>query len=323
MKIFRNIASAWRSLKGFPIAYNIVLIAIVFAAVVAVSFVGMTFGTRHGMKRTVPDFTGLRLNDAEYYAGRRGLEIVVNDSLYVPAYPGGIVLDQLPNGGVDVKSGRKIYVTINSFHQKKVPLPYVAGRSLRQAKNMLETAGLTIRELVYVEDIATNYVLGEYYDGQEITADSKIMVEMGSGITLHVGEAGDYALTGIPQLVGRSLRDAQSRLWEAGLNVGDIVYDEGITILDRNDARVYRQSQLPGRSVQVGVRISLHLTTDAAKIAEAEAESERQAAEALEMRAQLDSIADAEAQQQRETLERQAAEQSATEDSMNDDGFFQ
>ena len=73
----------------------------------------------------------------------------------------------------------------------------------------------------------------------------------------------------------------------------------------------------------MGVRISLHLTTDAAKIAEAEAESERQAAEALEMRAQLDSIADAEAQQQREMLEQKAAEQGATEDSTNDDGFFQ
>lgn len=323
MKIFDNISSAWRRLKGFPVAYNIVWIAIVFAAVLTVSFVGMAIGTRHGMKRTVPDFTGLRLNDAEYYAGRRGLEIVVNDSLYVPAYPGGIVLDQLPNGGVDVKSGRKIYVTINSFHQKKVPLPYVAGRSLRQAKNMLEMAGLTIEELVYVEDIATNYVLGEYYDGQEITADSKMMVEKGSGITLHVGEAGDYALTGIPQLVGRSLHDAQSRLWEAGLNVGDIVYDDGISIIDRNDARVYRQSQLPGRSAQLGVRISLHLTTDAAKIAEAEAESERQAAEALEMRAQLDSIAMAEAERQRELREKETDGQPAEDEAQPDDGFFQ
>lgn len=319
MKILKNITSFWRTLKGFPIVYNAVLILIVFAAVFVLSFVGMSIGTRHGMKRTVPDFTGLRLNDAEYYAERRGLEIFVNDSLYVPAYPGGIVLDQLPKSGVDVKSGRKIYVTINSFHQKKVPLPYVAGRSLRQAKNMLEMAGLTISELVYVEDIATNYVLGEYYDGQEITADSKIMVEKGSGITLHVGEADGCAVTGIPQLVGRSLHDAQSRLWETGLNVGDIDFDEGITILNRNDARVYRQSQLPGRSAQVGTRISLWLTTDAAKIAEAEAEAERQAAEALEMRAQLDSIADAEAQLQRELLERQTA----ADDSQNDDGFFQ
>lgn len=321
MKIFKNIHAAWRKLKGFPIAYNAVWVAIVFAAVLALSYVGMAIGTRHGMKRTVPDFTGLRLNDAEYYAGRRGLEIVVNDSLYVPAYPGGIVLDQLPDGGVNVKSGRKVYVTINSFRQKMVPLPYVAGRSLRQAKNMLETAGLTIRELVYVEDMATNYVLGEYYDGREITAESNMTVEKGSGITLHVGEAGGCVLTGIPNLVGRSLREAQSRLWEAGLNVGDIDYDEGITIVDRNDARVYRQSQLPGRSAQLGVRISLNLTTDAAKIAEAEAESERQAAEALEMRAQLDSIAEAEARQQREREE--AAKRTANDDSQIDDGFFQ
>lgn len=57
--------------------------------------------------------------------------------IVVPAYEGGIVLDQLPEGGVEVKPGRTVYITINSFRQKMVPVPYVAGRSLRQAKNML------------------------------------------------------------------------------------------------------------------------------------------------------------------------------------------
>ena len=72
-----------------------------------------------------------------------------------------VVLDQLPEKGVEVKPGRTIYVTINSFSQKRVPVPYVAGRSLRQAKNMLEIAGLEIAELVYRPDMATNYVLEE------------------------------------------------------------------------------------------------------------------------------------------------------------------
>ena len=157
---------AW--LKKHTILYHLAMIALLFVGVAVVSFLVMMFGTRHGVSRTVPDFKGLRLADAEYYASRRGLHIVVNDSLFVPAYEGGIVLDQLPKGGVSVKPGRKVYVPINSFCQPQVPVPYVAGRSLRQAKNMLEAAGLTIAELEYVEDIATNYVLAEFLDGVEV-----------------------------------------------------------------------------------------------------------------------------------------------------------
>ena len=161
----------------------------------------MRLGTRHGARRTVPDLEGVVLGDAERLAGDNDLKLIVNDSLYVPAYQGGVVLDQLPEKGVEVKPGRTIYVTINSFSQKRVPVPYVAGRSLRQAKNMLEIAGLEIAELVYRPDMATNYVLEEYWDGKPVLADSKVMAEMGSGVTLHVGVSG-YATTVVPNLAG-------------------------------------------------------------------------------------------------------------------------
>ena len=80
-----RIVRGWKRLRTMPIAYNLTLIVLVLCGIALVSFVGMAAGTRHGMKRTVPDFTGLRLQDADYYASRRGLELVVNDSLYVPA----------------------------------------------------------------------------------------------------------------------------------------------------------------------------------------------------------------------------------------------
>ncbi len=318
MKRQNNIKNYWLRLKQHPIAYNIVLIAGVILAVAVVSYMAMALGTRHGMRRTVPDFTGLRIDDAEYYASRRGLHIVVNDSLYVPAYPGGMVLDQLPEGGVDVKSGRKIYVTINSFKQKMVPVPYVAERSLRQAKNMLETAGLAIAELVYVEDIATNYVLAEFYGNTEITADSRVKAEMGSGITLRVGLANGDGVTGVPRLVGRSLADARSKIWESGLNVGKIDYDEGVTMLNRNDARVYSQSLPAGGRTAYGSKVALALTLDAEKVARSETDSDRRAQQLLEEQAAADSLADTEAEQQR-NMEQETAKPADNAE----DEFFQ
>ena len=284
----------WSWLKRHTIAYNIVIIALVFLGVAIASFVAMAFGTRHSARRTVPDFVGLQLNDAEYFAERRDLNIIVNDSLHVSAYPGGVVLDQLPKGGVVVKPGRKIYVTINSSRQRMVAVPYVAGRSLRQAKNMLETAGLTIDHLEYAEDIATNYVLAEFVNGEEILEDSDVQAEMGSGVVLRVGVAASDTSTAVPQVIGRSLFEAKSKLWESGLNIGEVVFDEGMPALDRNRAKVYQQSVLPSEAVSFGKRVSLHLTLDAAKVESAVAECERRIEEAIKAKMESDSIAKAE-----------------------------
>ena len=182
-----NMKKFWTWLKQYTILYHLVVVALVFLGLAIASCIAMALGTRHSSRRTVPDFVGLQLNDANYFAERRDLNIIINDSLYVSAYPGGVVLDQLPKGGVVVKPGRKIYVTINSSRQRMVSVPYVAGRSLRQAKNMLETAGLTIDHLEYAEDIATNYVLAEYVNGEEVLEESNMQAEKGSGVVLRVG----------------------------------------------------------------------------------------------------------------------------------------
>ena len=290
-----DMKSFWSWLKKHTIAYNIVVIALVFLGLAVASFVVMALGTRHSAKRTVPDFVGLRLNDANYFAGRRDLKIIINDSLHVASYPGGVILDQLPKGGVVVKPGRKVYVTINSSRQRMVVVPYVAGRSLRQAKNMLETAGLTIDHLEYVEDIATNYVLGESVDGVEVLEDSlEVRTEMGNGVTLRVGVAPNDAGTSVPQVLGRSLHEAKNRLWEAGLNIGEIEFDEGMALSERNRAKVCQQSLLPNNIVPYGEHIGLHLTLDAVKIDSAIVQQERRLEEEMRLKMEADSIAKAE-----------------------------
>ena len=294
MKRKRN--SSWfAQLKSKPILWNITLIVVVLISLLILSYVALAVGTRHGMRRRVPDFTGLALKDAKYYAEKRGLKLIINDSLYVPAYPGGMVLEQLPKGGVDVKAGRKIYITINSFAQKKLPMPYVAGRSLRQAKNMLEGAGFGIERLEYVEDIATNYVLAQYLGGVEVTAESDIKIEKGSGVVLKVGVSPNQNITTVPRLIGRKLFDAKGKLWEQGLNVGEVVYDEGINLLNEGDARVYYQSAMQTSELKLGESVSIRLTLDKQVVDSAAAEAERALKEIAKQREMADSLARVEA----------------------------
>lgn len=273
-------------LREHPLLYNLLLIAAVILVMALAAHLVMRIGTRHGARRTVPDLTGIRLDQAERLAAENGLRLHINDSLYVPAYEGGIVLDQLPEGGVEVKPGRTVYITINALREKMVPVPYVAGRSLRQAKNMLEIAGLEIDELIYRADIATNYVLEEYCKGQPVTAQTRMETEMGSGVTLHVGVENGYGTTVVPQLVGSPLAQAKGRLWELGLNVGRVDFDEGINLMNQKEARVYVQSPSAERGAALGSRVDLRLTLDGKKIAERTAAAEKQAREAAAERLQ-------------------------------------
>ena len=209
------------------------------------------------------------------------LKIEVNDSLYVPAYPGGVILEQNPSAGARVKSGRHIFVTINSFHQKMVTVPYVTGFSLRQAKNNLEMAGLEIKELIYKSDIATNYVLEERCAGKVVQPGSKLQTEMGSGVTLVVGMGEGGNVQQIPQLVGFTAREAKSRLWEAGFNVGKITRDEGITALNEVDARVHAQSPATGSRRTLGTKVNFSLTLDDKKLDAGRKQSDRDARKAV------------------------------------------
>jgi beta-lactam-binding protein with PASTA domain len=285
--------------------------------------------TRHGTHRTVPDFMGVKIADAQRIADDERLDIIINDSLFVPAYEGGVVLDQLPKGGVEVKAGRKVYVTINSFREKMVAVPYVAGRSLRQAKNMLEVAGLGIEKLIYEEDIATNYVLAEIVEGKEMSKESKVEIEMGSGVVLKVGVEPDRNTTIVPKAIGQSLQTAKSRLWEQGLNIGKVNFDEGVNLLNQKDARVYRQSLNHNATTTLGATVDLWLTLDTKAVEKNSQASDKQARELEEERLKLeealrDSLEQAETTQRQDLMKalQQSSAQSAAVTETDEDEFF-
>lgn len=320
----------WRRLKSSPVAYHAVLIMLSLAGVIFLSSIMMNIITRHGTHRTVPDFMGAKIAQAQQMAKDAKLEIIINDSLFVPAYEGGVVLDQLPKGGVEVKAGRKVYVTINSFREKMVQVPYVAGRSLRQAKNMLEVAGLGIEKLVYEEDIATNYVLGEYVGTKQITDQSKVEIEMGSGVILKVGVQPENSTTIVPKAIGQSLQAAKSRLWEQGLNIGKVNFDDGINLLNQKNARVYRQSLAHNATTNLGATVDLWLTLDDDVVEKSSAMSDKAARELEEERLQAeeakrDSLEQAQAVEQAQALQvfEQSSNQAANVVETEEDEFFQ
>lgn len=285
--------SQWvNKLKEYPLIYTLLQIAMILLILAISAHLLMLLATRHGARRMVPELTGIHLYDAMKLAEEADLELIVNDSLFVPIYEGGTVLDQLPEPHVSVKPGRKVYITINAFSHKMVRIPYVAGRSLRQAKNMLEIAGLEIDRLVYRPDMATNYVLEEHYRGTPIEQGSEMMAEAGSGVTLYVGVDKKNSTSIVPLVVGESLRDAKSRLWESGFNLGEVNYPEECDLLTRKNTRVLRQHPAPGTPLSLGGKITLHLSLDEEAVAKERTEAEKIARDAAKQRLHEERMAD-------------------------------
>lgn len=222
--------------------------------------------TRHGQKFIVPQLIGHSYAEAEAMVARGKLRLEVIDSLYMPKQRPGQILDQSPKPGMGVKKGRRVFLTVNAFRPRTDQIPYVTGYSLRQAKNMLETKGFEIERLVYRTDMATNNVLDELYKGQSITRESRAQAELGSSITLVVGVNHSSPLPRIPKVIGLTLREAKSRLWESGVNVGRVRYDSDVKEDDYESARVYRQEPNQQIRIAYGGQVALWLTLDSQKI---------------------------------------------------------
>ncbi len=253
-KTTKKVNPLWRVTK-----HSFIIGVLIVVGAVASHFI-LQLITRHGAHYTVPQFQMLTIEEAQRIAQQGELKLIINDSLYAPDSPRGVILDQLPEQNTVVKPGRSIYLTINATQQKMVDMPYVAGRSLRQAKNMLDIAGLTIERLKYEEDLATNYILSQWYDDMEVKEDSLFLIPAGSGITLHVGLGNGEHTTTTPYLLGRSLIAAKSALWDAGLNVGDIEMERGIEASNLKSTLVLFQSTPADSLLRYGDRVSISLT---------------------------------------------------------------
>ena len=110
--------------------------------------------------------------------------------------------------------------------------------------------------------MATNYVLAEFVNGEEIVDGSTLQANVGSGVVLRVGVSAKATALTVPKLTGLTLYEAKNELWETGLNVGEVTFDPGIPAIERGHAKVYYQSVKPMKGVWYGESVSLRLALD-------------------------------------------------------------
>lgn len=227
--------------------------------------------TLHGFSIEVPNCEGMLFEDADSLVSQNDFTAVISDSVYLEGKKGGVVIEQDPLAGKEVKQGRKIYMTITAMRPPQIAMPNLVDMSLRQAMSLMETYGLTVGELSYAPDPCTNCVLAQMEGDEEIEEGEKI--NKGAKINLVLGQGLSKELTPIPYLIGINYEMAANVLKTHSLNSGNPNYDETVataedSIRAEKEARVFKQipaySEEP--SIQMGSTVDLYLTLDTNKI---------------------------------------------------------
>jgi len=234
-------------------------------------FLFLKFYTRHGQAFSVPDLRELSIQEAQELLASKKLRYQIVDSVYNNMVERGSIVEQNPPADFKVKVNRTIFLTINAFNPEMVRMPNVVGVSLRQAKAIIETAGLIVGRLNYTPDIAVNNVLQQKFRGNVIEAGDSI--PKGSKVDLVLGRGLSDDKTASPELIGLQLSEAIDKITTRYLNLGAIIYDGSImNAEDSANAFIWKQRPVfdDQTMLNLGSTVDIWITVDSTKLPQAD-----------------------------------------------------
>jgi beta-lactam-binding protein with PASTA domain len=216
------------------------------------NYVILPIYVRHGSTLTVPDVTGLPLEEAQRTLKAEGLQPVEGGSRSDPKIPPGNVVSQNPPPSAVVKGGRHIYLTISGGEPRAL-VPELRGRSPRDAKFALERNGLTLGAVEYSSSdlYPENTIMSQSVEpGMELARGQAV------GIVVSRGQASGKAA--VPGLIGRSVGEADRMLSDVGLKMGNITYQASLDLLPNT---IVDQFPRAGDSLAIGGSVDLFVVS--------------------------------------------------------------
>ncbi len=250
------------------------------AVVLIITFISLNVYTHHGESYATPDFSGLTETQFIDLVQQKDLRYKIIDSVHISDMTPGVVVEQTPKPGDNVKENRTIFFTINAYSAEQVPMPHLVDFSLRNAQVTLESYGIKVRNLIYIPSEYAQLVLGQHYQGKPIKPGT--MLAKGSYVDLLVGQGLSDEKTQVPNLLGMTLEEARALVQSHLLNIDAIIYDDSIPS-QSDTLRAFVWRQLPeadmDNKLRLGSSLDVWLTIDEGKLVQ---DSENEENEILE-----------------------------------------
>jgi eukaryotic-like serine/threonine-protein kinase len=233
--------------------HSAIVIGLVALLFLAFFFVYLPFTTNHGESVTVPELTGMSVEQLEDYLDERNLRYEISDCTFVAGAKPLTVLRQHPHQGMKVKEGRKIYVYINSLTAPNIKMPQLIDRTQRSAESELKRVGLELGKLIYVPD-PSQAVKQQLFNGKPIEPGQ--LIPQGSKVDLELGNGIGNTEMDVPDVVGKTLEEADFILKGSSLGRGLVIYEENSAF---PPGTVFRQNPEAGagNKIRVGDQIDL------------------------------------------------------------------
>lgn len=250
-------------LKQKKFYINLLLIVVLCFVLLWLTIKMLNVYTRHDRVYEMPDFSGMTTPEVEKEYGK-DYNFILIDSIYSKTQAPGTIVQQDPLPGSKVKHGRNVYYIIVAIEPERTTMPNLNNLSLRQALVLLESSGLEVKELIYVEHFARNAICEQRYDGSVIKPGTELI--KGSKITLYVGLGPDNKKAKLPTLYGLPAQEVQRTLNMAGLNLGNEHYEDHDSIqymkVCRMDPPLAKSFVRPGTFVDVWYKSSRKFNFD-------------------------------------------------------------
>lgn len=167
-------------LLGHLLAMAIVVVLLCFGV-----WYGLESYTHHGEGVVIPNIIDMKSSRARDLLDDNDLRMVVNDTGYNKRKPDDCILTQVPTAGMKVKTGRTIYVTVNSLQSPRVAIPdLIDNCSYREAEFRLKAVGFTVLPPKVIEG-EKDWVYGIQAGGRNLQTGDMVSTE--SPLTLVIG----------------------------------------------------------------------------------------------------------------------------------------
>ncbi len=219
--------------------------------------------SRHGESQTVPNLIGKTTLEAMEELHNLDLDYAVMDSTFDPDERPLSIISQDPLPDSKVKSGRKIYVTVNMKQPPQTEIPnFELGTSYISVREILESRGLKVGDIIYKPFEYKDVYLDMKLHGENKSLLPGSLIAKGSKIDLVLGNGlGDTKVL-IPDLTGLTYIEAVNLISLKELSLGTVVTSG--TITETNDAFVFKQypASENGKTINLGSMIDIWITQD-------------------------------------------------------------
>ena len=202
----------------------------------------------------VPDVVGKTENDAVRLLETQDLDPIIGDTTFDEKFPEGSIIFQRPRGGETVKEGRRVYLFVND-EEPVVHVPPLTGKSVRDAKFSLERLGLKLGD---VDQEPSSYPKDMIYD-QQYAEGTPVKKGESVKVTVSLGKVQTGSIE-VPDLIGKSLTEAEKVLADSSLKVGKINYQPSFSLLPNT---ILDQYPSKGNKVNPGDAVDLFVTKTA------------------------------------------------------------